>query len=383
MKKLYAFIVLCFVAVAVGAQSSKVQLNSIGMVTQSNITYQLYSDNTAEVFTATNASGDVVIPSAIQYNGNSYTVNWIAMEAFQSNTVITSVVIPNTVTTIEKNAFESCINMTKAEMPNSVTNLGDGVFYNCSSLVDITFTDKLTEIPKMTFQGCGSLVSFTVPENVTSIGDGAFSMCQSLSKVILPSSLTKIGAAAFSWDSDLEEINFPEKLESLGDNCFKYAGVVEASFQEGLKSIGAYAFCQNTRLRSIHFPKSLQTIGLEAFSGNWRVSEVRCESATPIAISANVFSGCNGTLYVPRGSAAAYKAAQGWDHFATVVEPLLMGDANQDGKVDVSDVTVVVNYILNVGGFSSADAMDAANVCKDSNIDVSDVTGIINIILSK
>ena len=93
----------------------------------------------------------------------------------------------------------------------------------------------------------------------------------------------------------------------------------------------------------------------------------------------------NATLYVPKGSKRAYQAAEYWKEFKEIIEievsSYVLGDANGDGVVNVSDVTAVINKILGKDPQPFNEA--AADVKADGIIDVSDVTAIINIILGK
>ena len=70
-------------------------------------------------------TGEVVIPSSVQYNEESYTVTAIGDAAFMECENVTSITIPNSVTIIGGMAFEGCPNLTSIVIPNSVTSLGE------------------------------------------------------------------------------------------------------------------------------------------------------------------------------------------------------------------------------------------------------------------
>ena len=76
-------------------------------------------------------------------------------------------------------------------------SIGDSAFYNCSGLTSITIPEGVTSIGDYAFNSCSSLTSITILEGVTSIGYGAFRFCSSLISVRLPSTLTSIDAYAF------------------------------------------------------------------------------------------------------------------------------------------------------------------------------------------
>ena len=120
-------------------------------------------------------SGNVVIPSSVNYNGTTYSVTSIGNEAFYYCSRLRSIEIPNSVTSIGDYAFRCCTSLTSIEIPNSVTSIGD-----------------------LAFEGCISLTSIQIPNSVTSIGDGALAKCESLTSIEIPNSVTSIGDSAFS-----------------------------------------------------------------------------------------------------------------------------------------------------------------------------------------
>ena len=197
--------------------------------------------------------------------------------AFYGCSNLTSVIIPDNVTSIGIGAFEECSSLASVTIPNSVTSIGDGAFKGCTSLTSVTIPNSVTSIGMMLFYQCSNLTSFTIPDNVTSIGDEAFSDCSSLTSVTIPNNVTSIGAKAF-WDcSGLTSITIPSSVTSIGDLAFGY--------------------CTN-------------------------LTSVTVEIANPITlITANTFSNrANATLYVPAGSVAAYTAADYWKEFKEIKE---------------------------------------------------------------
>ncbi len=95
-------------------------------------------------------------------------------------------------------AFGQCYALTSVTMPDCVTSIGDGAFYDCESLITITIGSGVTSIGNWAFYNCSSLTSITIPDSVTIIGNSAFDCCSSLTSITIPNSVTSIGSYAFA-----------------------------------------------------------------------------------------------------------------------------------------------------------------------------------------
>ena len=160
-------------------------------------------------------SGDITIPSSINVNDAEYPVSSIGKSAFSSCSSLTSVTIPNSVTSIGDGAFSDC-SLTSITIPNSVTSIGESAFYYCSSLPSITIPNSVTSIEEKTFYGCTGITQtiivndmfvflpkkyeghYSIPENISTIIRGAFEYCRGLTSVTIPNSVKSIGNDAFS-----------------------------------------------------------------------------------------------------------------------------------------------------------------------------------------
>ena len=96
---------------------------------------------------------------------------------------LTSVTIPNSVTSIGGRAFYNCRGLTSINIPNSVTSIGDEAFYNCRGLTSVTIPNSVTSIGQSAFTSCTALTTVIIGNSVTSIGQNAFFGCSSISDV--------------------------------------------------------------------------------------------------------------------------------------------------------------------------------------------------------
>ena len=144
----------------------------------------------------------------------------ICDEAFFWYKLLTSINIPDSVTSIGVSAFDGCESLTSINIPDSVTSIGRAAFDGCESLTSINIPDSVTSIGNSAFRSCKSLTSINIPNSVTSIGDSAFDVCKSLTNINIPDSVTSIGKSAFSWCKSLTCINIPDSVTSIGESAF-------------------------------------------------------------------------------------------------------------------------------------------------------------------
>ncbi len=215
-------------------------------------------------------SGNLTIPSEI----GGYPVVAIGDDAFEGCTGLTSVTIPEGVTSIGNSAFEDCLGLTSVTIPEGVTSIGKLAFYQCSELFDITIPNSVTSIGESAFCRCRKLTSTTIPDNVTSIGDAAFEGCEGLTSITIPSSVTSIGEKAFVSCSGLTSVTIPEGVTSIGSSAFKdCTGLTSVTIPDGVTSIGNTAFCNCSGLRSVTIPEGVADVGYGVFGGCTRLTK--------------------------------------------------------------------------------------------------------------
>ena len=169
----------------------------------------------------------------------------------------TKYTIPDSVTSIGRIAFSNCTSLTSITIPDSVTSVGDSAFYYCTSLTSITIPDSVTSIGDYVFYKCTSLTSVTIPNSVTSVGDSAFRYCESLTSVTIPNSVTSIGAYAFADCTSLTSITIPDSVTSIGDYVFyKCTSLTSVTIPNSVTSIGDSAFYDCYSLKYVFYTGS-------------------------------------------------------------------------------------------------------------------------------
>src|SRR5690554_2291093 len=165
---------------------------------------------------------EVTIPSIIGYNEIDYIVTSIDNGAFSSSYSLTSITIPESVTSIGSHAFYNTpwynnkpdgviyigkiLYDYKGEMPpnteievlEGTVSIGDNAFYYRTGLTAISLPESVTSIGEQAFANCSGLTSITIPGSVTSIGSSAFASCSGLTTITIPGSVTSIGSSAFA-----------------------------------------------------------------------------------------------------------------------------------------------------------------------------------------
>jgi hypothetical protein len=180
----------------------------------------------------------VTIPDGVTSIGDS---------AF-ANCGVASLQIPDTVISIGDYAFSSCTSLTNAVIPNGVTRIATGQFYGCSSLTTFTIANTVTNIGDYAFSGCTGLTNVTVPDSITSIANGVFDGCTGLTAFAFPSAVFSIGNRAFLDCSSLTKLIIPQTVTNIGNNAFEGCNQLTAfTIPSSVAYIGdmAFSFCQN------------------------------------------------------------------------------------------------------------------------------------------
>lgn len=250
-------------------------------------------------------------------SGTKYTITQIDSCSYY----ITSLILPDTVTSVYRLAFFLKSNLQSITFPNNLTSIGEKAFEGCSALTAAELSGtKITAVPDYAFNQCASLTTVSLPEGLTSIGLLAFGECSNLASVNLPSTLTSIGGSAFYRCSALTEITIPSGVEAIGYRTFEScSSLSKVTLSEGLKSIGQNAFYSCTSLSEITIPSTVTSIEQDAFGSCSALQRLTVLAEVPPAIVAlpNI-----PYIFVPETSVTAYKEASGWSSHADRIYPI-------------------------------------------------------------
>ena len=272
-------------------------------------------------YTTTTKESSTVSGATYQYYGNSKYYHYYIPSS------ITSVTI--TGRTIPYRAFYNCTGLTSVTIPDGVTSIGAGAFWGCSGLTSVTIPDSVTSIGGGAFAGCTSLITVTIPDGVTSIGVNAFNGCTRLTSVTIGNGVTSIDSWAFEGCTGLKSVYITDFAKwcsvSFGSenanplyyaynlylNEKKLSGSVEIPV--GGKTIPYGTFRGCTGLTSVTIPDSVTSIGGNAFYGCTGLTSVTIPDSVT-RIGAGAFKGCSSLVRIRIPFVGASKSANnGYD----------------------------------------------------------------------
>ena len=163
-----------------------------------------------------------------------------------------------------------------------------------------------------------------IKDCVTKIDKDAFFHFENLSGVTLPNSLIEIGEEAFYACSVLYSVVIPNNVTSIGRLAFCSCGLRDVTFGNSVTTIEANAFVRCEKLRTVTLPSSVTSLGDGAFSHCHVLGTVTCKATIPPTMGNAVFGDDRWltSIYVPAESVDAYKAADGWKDYASLIKPI-------------------------------------------------------------
>lgn len=335
-----------------------------------------------------------------------------------------------TVTNLGYNSLQNCTRMVRAEVPFTVTWMDDYSFYGCTNIQELRLRDGVKQIDPFSVSHINAMTTLTIPASVDSISGTFVNYSYGLKEIAVDkdnAKYTSVNGVLFSRGRKRlvaypyahgTEYIVPQGTEVIASSSFRGSALTQVTLPTTLRTIEGTAFFDNQSLTSVVVPRGVVTIGNSAFGSCTAMTSAELpETLTSLGYNAfyNVphltsltvknpvpptcvihndprthtisypfmdihFTQC--TLYVPRGSKAAYQAANIWKNFTNIVEIDLpveakRGDVNGDGQVTISDVTALIDYLLGGGIIST----EAADVNLDNGVTISDVTTLIDYLL--
>ena len=273
-----------------------------------------------------------------------------------------------TVTTLGYSSLQNCTKMVRAEVPFTVTWMDDYSFYGCTNLQSVILRDGLTQIDPFSLSHINKTATLTIPASVDSISGTFVNYSNGLEQILVESGnakYTSVDGVLFTKDRKRlvaypyahgSNYSVPAGTQVIMSSSFRGSAALEnVSLPNSLTTIESSAFFDNTSLTSMTVPKGVVTIGISAFSGctamtnaelpstlttlgylafhNTPLTALTVKATTPPTCETRIdprtheiylvfdeshFSSC--TLYVPRGTKAAYQAADTWKGFLNIVE---------------------------------------------------------------
>ena len=357
--------------------------------TVGDLNYRVNSDGVSVTVTGHvdgyNATGPLVIPESVSYDGHNYAVTTIGNSAFLYCFYLTSLTLPNSLTTIEEGAFAYCSGFTgDLVIPNSVVTIGASAFFTCYAFNgDLVIGNAVTTIGEYAFDDCTGMHGvLNIPSNVTSIGIDAFRYCAfsginvdaanpvfdsrdncnaiirtstnelvtGCVNTVIPTSVTSIGENAFCGLDGLTSIDIPNSITSIGAGafsfCFHLTG--DLTIPNSVETIGAGAFFQCEGFDgTLTIGESVRYIGDYAFRQCSHFSRAVSLANTPPELGNEPGWGCVvfqqfgvQVLTVPYGCADAYRNSNWYDElglngFYDFIEagPTAVSEVENDGFV--------------------------------------------------
>lgn len=228
---------------------------------------------------------EIVVPAAVEYEGETYRVTALASEAFYFNSKTTSVTLPDGLESIGSTAFFFARNITTLHIPDSVKTIGSMAFngvsnaklnipasiefigdsaYSMSGVVDGDFPEGLTYLGEKAFFNCTGLTTISLPSTVETYGPNIFYGCKNVTYVELPQDMEKIPNGLLWNCTGLKRIYIPSSVKEIGNAAFYGSGLEKLNLPDGLQKIDQWAFC-STKLKEIVIPDSVETIEFRAF----------------------------------------------------------------------------------------------------------------------
>lgn len=266
------------------AEDSAADVNTADESVPKGLKYKADNDGNITITGFKSKAKSLTIPAEI--DGKPVTA--IGEAAFQENTTLEKIVIPEGVESIGDMAFYDCENLSDITIPSTVQDFGMMAFIESAWLNNkvadnhyvvvndvlvsanyvvgtATVPDGVKRIGSGAFAGA-LVFSVKIPDSVTQIDAGAFMFCMALYRITIPASVESIGDAAFSMCLSLESVDIKPGVKTIGEAAFVATSLKTVKIPESVESVGNSAFSLCDSLKTVIISKSVKTIGTEAFA---------------------------------------------------------------------------------------------------------------------
>jgi uncharacterized repeat protein (TIGR02543 family) len=303
-----------------------------------------------------NCTGSVNIPSGVTsigtafdadpgYNGFGYYNSYGSTIATRVDTLT----ISNTVASIANFAFRSP-NITSLIIPDNVTTIGIYAFAGATRLETLTLGNGLTSVSAASFAGASVLTSLTLGNSITSIGGEAFGWAPSLTSLTIPNSVTSIEAHAFREATGLTTLNLGSGLTSIGDYAFDLAvSLSTVTIPDSVESIGLQAF------RSVASPFTLNYCGNAGLADtglpNPATNAATCTPAPPRNLVAT--AGSESATIAFTAGASFGESITNYEYSLNGATYVALSPADTTTPVAISGLTNGTTYLIRLRAVSS------------------------------
>ena len=276
-----------------------------------------------------NYTGDIASWCDISFGGRYTNPLTRTHDLYINDTLVTEIVIPDTITTVKAYAFSGCHSLTSLTIPDSVEVIGECAFSGCAGLTDLTIPDSVEVIGECAFSGCDSLCTVRMSNNIKYIGSGFPQQCcneydnayyignetnpylilmkckdEDITSVRIADTTKIIYQGAFLGCESLTEINIPDSVIYVYDDAFTSCTSLQYNVKDGVCYLGnsvnpylllldvidktassvtiadtticilSWALMECTNLTSIVIPQGITCIGDWAFAGCSKLASV-------------------------------------------------------------------------------------------------------------
>lgn len=318
---------------------------------QSDFTYETQEDGTIKIKKYIGEEKDVIVPMMI--DGKKVTT--MGYGVFAYNNKIKSVILPETIDTIQQGTFQSCLNLERVDIYGDVKEMGIKVFYGCRELEIVNFYGGLCYLSSYSFYDCANLQYVSLPNDIEYIGEGCFEYCTKLELFDMPDKIIKIDDFAFSYCRNLVLIDVPVGVLTLGHRPFGgCSGMISLSVPDTITEaeLSSYYTDGNLKYSNLNVDVSpINSSDLYLAVIDYVVSlgyqpediEMRDYTETPLGIRVYCKTGPEEMYYVCVNQDAEGNPDIIYTRKIDIFE-YEKGDVNRDNKIDTSDALEILRY---------------------------------------